>query len=535
MFLLLIFSQVIINEVMSNPKGSDGGAGSPGDRNEFIEVYNIGTGAVDLKGWSITDFDASDSLRAFVEFTGNGNTVISPGHFGIILDPEYIDSGDGTYFMPYNIPDSCVILTVQNTTIGNGLSNNDSLAIISKSGDTVSTYYHPFNPGDGISAERIDPYQIDKQDNWAACTESSGSTPGRQNAVYEPPGIYGQRIYFENDAINAVVINPSVMDIRDTLTLFIDKDRNRSFDPVELITKIPLFLESGKTDTITYPYTFGEGIYLIGVGLKYDTLFKYIRCEDGVGDIVINEFMPAPSIGCEWIEIYNRTDYRINIGGWQLGKSNIKDDVSIDSHSFIVFAEDSTEFFATYGNIPSQLYSLSLSLSNSGDTIDLFTPDTFIMDRVIYNKSSSGYSIERVNPDVYSDVESNWGLSIYAGGSPGEGNTIFAERIQKKLKLLISPKYFTPDGDGMNERTIISFTLPFQRNKIDIMIFDRQGHLRKKESILRGGEEGYYIWDGRDHNERTLPTGLYIVYVRIGDMVSRKFVGEKTTIYIGKK
>ena len=67
------------------------------------------------------------------------------------------------------------------------------------------------------------------------------------------------------------------------------------------------------------------------------------------------------------------------------------------------------------------------------------------------------------------------------------------------------------------------------------MIFDRQGHLRKKESILRGGEEGYYIWDGRDHNERTLPTGLYIVYVRIGDMVSRKFVGEKTTIYIGKK
>jgi len=526
---------MVINEVMSNPKGSDTGAGSPGDRNEFIEVYNIGTGPLDLRGWSITDFDATDSLKAFVELTGNDNTTIPPGHFGIILDPEYIDSGDGTYFMPYNIPDSCVILTVQNTTIGNGLSNNDSLALITKSGDTVSTYYHPFNPGDGISIERIDPYQIDKEDNWLASTDSSGSTPGRQNAVYKPPGIYGQKIYYESNEIKAIVINPSLRDIRDTLTLFIDRNRNRSFDPTELITKISLFLVSGKTDTVAYSFTSGEGVYLVGIGLKYDTLFKYIRSENGIGDIVINEFMPAPSIGCEWIEIYNRTDNRINIGEWRLGKSKLKGDVSIYPHSFIVFAEDSTQFFATYGNIPSQLYSLSLSLSNSGDSIDLFTPDTFIMDKVIYNESSPGYSVERVNPDVYSDVESNWGPSVYAGGSPGEKNTIFAEKIQKKLKLQISPQYFTPDGDGKNERTIVSFTLPFQRNKVDIMIFDRQGHLRKKESNLKGGEEGYYIWDGRDRNERILATGIYIVYVRIGNMDTRKFVAEKATVYLGKK
>jgi hypothetical protein len=45
---LLIDSPIIITEVMSNVKGSESGAGSPGDRNEFVEIYNLSADTIDL-------------------------------------------------------------------------------------------------------------------------------------------------------------------------------------------------------------------------------------------------------------------------------------------------------------------------------------------------------------------------------------------------------------------------------------------------------------------------------------------------------
>ena len=172
-FLFLLFSAVCINEVMSNPLGSSG-AGSPEDRNEFVEIFNIGPGAVNLTGWQITDFDAVDEVVPFFALSGDSNAVLMPGEFALIMDPEYLDSGES--YMPYGIP-SCILLTVGNTTIGDGLTNTDPIALISPEGDTVSTYYNPFNPGDGISVERIYPYTGYIPENWSSCEDSSGSTP----------------------------------------------------------------------------------------------------------------------------------------------------------------------------------------------------------------------------------------------------------------------------------------------------------------------------------------------------------------------
>ncbi|MGQ9708308.1 MAG: lamin tail domain-containing protein [bacterium] len=189
---------IIISEVMANPKGGSG-AQMPEDRNEFIEVFNAGTEAIDLYNYRIDDGDAIDFLIAYrdsviLELNPNviiGTNWLRPGGYAVILDPEYTSpEAKGGYIQPYRFGDSTLILTVGNTTIGNGLANNDPIVIFSIYGDTTTfgtpadtTDNLPANAGDGLSWERIDLFGDDSPDNWAVCPDSSGSTPGKQNAV----------------------------------------------------------------------------------------------------------------------------------------------------------------------------------------------------------------------------------------------------------------------------------------------------------------------------------------------------------------
>lgn len=196
--LFLITGQLVITEVMANPKGGSG-AHSPEDRNEFVEIYNRGRGAVDLDNYTLSDGDATDQIVAWQDSTililnpkvVINSTWLKPGGYAVILDPEYTDSlAVGGYVQPYRFGDSTLILTVSNTTLGNGLSGNDPITLASPYGDTT-TFGTPQNledgfpvdAGDGFSWERVEILGPDLAENWAISADSSGATPGRANAV----------------------------------------------------------------------------------------------------------------------------------------------------------------------------------------------------------------------------------------------------------------------------------------------------------------------------------------------------------------
>uniref|UniRef100_A0A7V3PTR9 LTD domain-containing protein n=1 Tax=candidate division WOR-3 bacterium TaxID=2052148 RepID=A0A7V3PTR9_UNCW3 len=193
---VILAARVVITEVMANPRGADG-AHYPEDRNEFIELYNAGREAIDLYVYKISDGDAEDVIRAWRDSTilikhPNiiiGTTWLKPGGYAVILDPEYTDSEAlGGFVQPYRFGDSTLILTVGNTTIGNGLSVNDPIIISgyedsSSFGTPFDDDGFPSNPGDGYSWEKIDILGPDIVANWAVCPETSGCTPGRANAV----------------------------------------------------------------------------------------------------------------------------------------------------------------------------------------------------------------------------------------------------------------------------------------------------------------------------------------------------------------
>jgi len=212
---LFVLGRVVITEVMANPRGGDG-AHLPEDRNEFVEIYNAGDEAIDLYNYRLTDYDATDVIVAWQDsliLVKNPRVIINstwlrPGGYAVILDPEYTDSlAQGGEVQPYEFGEGVLILTVGNTTLGNGLQNNDPITIYSIYGDSTTFGTpgvedgFPFNAGDGFSWERIDILGPDTLDNWAVAVESAGSTPGRVNSVSS----------FVDVAVNGINIEDSVM------------------------------------------------------------------------------------------------------------------------------------------------------------------------------------------------------------------------------------------------------------------------------------------------------------------------------------
>jgi len=160
-------SDLVISEVLANPVDEAKG--------EFVEIVNTGTDPLDLDGHWLSDGDATDPLQGYL----GGPTELAAGAIAVVLDPGYAELVED-----YDIPAGAVLLTVDDNTLGSGLSTDDPLSLLAPDGVSVlSTYGSPFNPGNGISAERIDLAADDTPDNWVASPCASGSSPGAVNCA----------------------------------------------------------------------------------------------------------------------------------------------------------------------------------------------------------------------------------------------------------------------------------------------------------------------------------------------------------------
>jgi hypothetical protein len=160
--------KLVISEVMANPLDEDTG--------EFVEIYNPTSQGIDAAGLVLADGDTTDVLKAFA---GQPSAVIPAKGYAVVLDPEHV--GD------YTFPTGTVRLAPADTAIGNGLATTDVITLLATDGlSVVSSYISPFNPGNGISVERVVLSGADTKSNWVASTCSSGSSPGAANCSATP-------------------------------------------------------------------------------------------------------------------------------------------------------------------------------------------------------------------------------------------------------------------------------------------------------------------------------------------------------------
>ncbi len=196
-------------------------------------------------------------------------------------------------------------------------------------------------------------------------------------------------------------------------------------------------------------------------GNALDSLFKTFEFFlPSRGSIVINEIMadPSPSVQLpeeEYIELFNTTNHDITLGGWVLSDpstSIILPDTVIEKGQYLILCRpEALQDFAPYGHV---LPSGIPVLNNSGDELHLVSTAGLNIDDVHYlsswyrnpDKSSGGWSLERINPYNPCGKEENWTASEdAAGGTPGKINSVF-QMIPDSIPPVISSYMFTDSG-----------------------------------------------------------------------------------------
>lgn len=196
-----------------------------------------------------------------------------------------------------------------------------------------------------------------------------------------------------------------------------------------------------------------------------ETNFSFFMA--ATNDVVINEIMadPTPYVGLpewEFVELFNRTPFAIEMEGWQLliGTS-VKEigAVTLTPNGYLILThEDGAAAMGTYGDV---FGFSSLQLTNSGTSLSLLSAEGRTISSVSYTdkwyndaaKADGGWTIEQIDPNNPCGGKNNWTASVSAdGGTPGSLNSVDA------------PNVFAP--------TVARFQL--QNNNVIQLWFDQQ-------------------------------------------------------------
>lgn len=168
-----------------------------------------------------------------------------------------------------------------------------------------------------------------------------------------------------------------------------------------------------------------------------DTLLNFYQQQHQTFDLVISEIMadPEPSVQLaevEYIELYNRANYPLNLHKWKLSinqKDYLLDSIIIEPKDYLLLIKPSDTSNYTTQN---QLVLNYNSLSNTTGHIALLDSLNKIIHELEYfdtwygnaNKEEGGWSLEMIDTESYCIRENNWSAAVNnLGGSPGFQNS----------------------------------------------------------------------------------------------------------------
>ncbi len=263
------------------------------------------------------------------------------------------------------------------------------------------------------------------------------------------------------------------------------------------------------------------------------------------GVVKINEIMHSPLSGQpEWVEIVNAGTSMIDITRWAISDSDtsarvfVAKPVQLQPDEFLVLAADSTilDFFNvpagalfTFGSLP--------TLNGDDDSVVLTDWVGTMIDRVDYSDEwggNNGFSLEKIRPNLASNDSSNWASSVVAsGGTPGAQNSVFVEHLPQESNITIDPNPFSPDGDGRDDFTLISYELPLTTASVNIKIYDLRGRLIRYLANNRpAASQNTIVWDGRDDNGEIARIGIYVVFLQAINAQAGTLETDKKTVVL---
>lgn len=527
---------------------------------EFIEIHNpSATNPLDLGGVRL--LKAGSSTAAVF----GAGTLLLPGEYAVVCASARVAqfASYGKVFGLSNFP------SLTNT--------GDQLLLYSRTGRQLfevsyaDTWYRDNSKKDGgWTLEMVDTGNpCGGADNWLASTDASGGTPGRANAVRAanpdrtPPALLRAvassptllRLTFGEKLDSALTANPALYSLGSGPAVQRVTPLIYDFRSVELTLASPL--------TPNQPYTLTVARATDCVGNAAGPLTSatlVLPAAAAVNDVVINEvlFNPRPD-GVDFVELLNRSAKYIDLQGWQIGR--VRPDSIAESRVIItepyVLAPGQLAVLTSRPDIVQAQYASShdpaaflpaLTLptySDDAGSVTLFNAQGTRIDRFDYNESMhlalldtrDGVSLERLRadgPSRGSNFHSAAGSVGYA--TPGRRNSQALAESVSSQQFALEPEVFTPDDDGQQDYTTLSYRLDGAGYAASVTVYDAVGRLTRRlvrnESLAT---TGFIQWDGLTDSRHKAPVGYYVLHIELyqpGGGAKKEY---KKTVVVGTR
>jgi hypothetical protein len=148
-----------------------------------------------------------------------------------------------------------------------------------------------------------------------------------------------------------------------------------------------------------------------------------------------------------------------------------------------------------------------------------------------------GVSLERIHPDRSSADRTAWHSASSTSGfaTPALRNSQFTPGNSRIHNIEVEPAIFSPDNDGIDDVTNISYHFQTPGYMATILIFDAGGRVvRTLVSNELLGSAGSFSWDGLTDDRQKANLGIYIVYFEVFDQSGRVEKAKMTVVLAGR-
>jgi hypothetical protein len=530
-FTNIAFSQnvndLIISEIMADPTPTKG---LP--EKEYIELYNRTDKVIDLNKFKLIYGTTTVVFPSF---------LLQPNSYVLVSSRT-----NEPYFKTYGNTIGLSSFSLLNTGTTLALRNDKNKMIFSV---TYSNKWYEKGKDQGFSLEMIDiNYPCVEESNWTSSLAVLQGTPAKENAVkankpdLTPPSLVRYEIT-NSTAIKLIFSEKldSLSSISSNAYIF-DKSLIINQISVENLQNmnVNLILNTALQENIIYNLTIKNIADCSGnVLTETEIALGNVKPADS-GNVVLNEILFNPRSGGEdFVEIYNRSEKIISLKNWSLanidgmGKiANIKPIITTDfilqPKQFLVFTHNAktvqSQYFKSVKDNFLEMPSLPSFPDDEGSVV-LLNDAKKIFDRFDYTEKlhhpliddKSGVSLEKINYNIASFDLKNWHSAATSEGyaTPGYANS---QRVldSQETVFKIEPEVFTPDGDGQDEVTNLTFQLDRNGFVANVGVFDINGRKIRQLSqnqLLSINEN--LEWDGKNDGNEVVPVGYYIMLVEL--------------------
>jgi hypothetical protein len=205
-------------------------------------------------------------------------------------------------------------------------------------------------------------------------------------------------------------------------------------------------------------------------------------------DVVFNELLadPAPAVGLpefEYIELYNTSAFDVNLQGWTIQHGTTQRVIppaEIPSGGYLVLCPPAAiGELSGFGNVVAVPGLSTTALLNAGTTLLLYDDQMEMISWVIYTdqwyrdpeRSSGGWSLEKIDPYNFCGEESNWIASNSpTGGTPGSPNSVMSA----------NPDTTPPQLLGVTIENSIEISLRFNETMDEASLLDPANYFINK-------------------------------------------------------